>query len=420
MLFAPAIKIMKRRKFVQLSGVGFIGAPLTNYSPKSLNIFTDSPEVMVIGAGTFGVWTAYHLNQMGAKVTLLDAYGPGNSRASSGGETRYIQTNNDNNLYVQSAVRAYELWKKIEAASGEKLVLGAGYLTMSSNKEFRPLALKRKKQLAGQGIHNVEVLDQSEIKYRWPQIYSDDMAIAVYYDGGAAGSTIMARKGCQTIAQQFVKNGGTLTIAKGMPIIKNGKVEGITAGSKTFKAQHYVFACGPWLGQLFPDLLLPKLQIQRRDVLFVGTPTGDNRFSHPNLPSWSIYGSGYYGFSDIEGRGLKVAPNPDYNTFDPDKDERLVNPYQVKRAHDFVKKRFPALADQPIIESRVCQVTNSVDGNFIVDQLPSSDNTWIVGAGSGHGFKHGPTIGEYAAKRILGAQVDLKYNQLFKLKEKSF
>jgi len=411
---------MKRRKFVQLSGLGVIGTPLTNYVPNAGNTFTTSPEVIVIGAGTFGVWTAYHLKQMGAKVTLLDAYGPGNSRASSGGETRYIQTNTDNNIYVQSAIRAYDLWKKIEVASGEKLVLAAGYLTMSPNEAFHQPVLNRKQLLASQGIHNMEVLNQSEIKYRWPQVYSDDIAIAAYYDGGPAGSTLMARKGCRVVAQQFVKNGGTLTIAKGMPIINKGKVEGIDVGVKALTAQYYVFACGPWLGKLFPDLLLPKLQVQRRDVLFVGTPAGNDQFSHPNLPSWSIYGSGYYGFSDIEGRGLKVAPYPDYNSFDPDMDERIVNPYQAKRAHDFVKKRFPGLANQPIIESRVCQVTNSVDGNFIVDQLPSSDNTWIVGAGSGHGFKHGPAIGEYAAKRILRAQVDVAYNQLFKLKQKDF
>jgi len=411
---------MKRRKFVQLSGMGAIGAPLANYAPKTANILTDSPEVIVIGAGTFGVWTAYHLSQMGAKVTLLDAYGPGNSRASSGGETRYIQTNTDNNLYIKSAVRAYELWKKVEAESEEKLVLGAGYLVLSPNEAFRQPALNRQQNLVAQGVHNMEILNQPEIKHRWPQIYSDDIAIGAYYDGGPAGSTIMARKGIQVVAQQFVKNGGTLTIAKGTPIINNGKIEGINAGGKSLKAQHYVFACGPWLAKLFPDLLLPKLQIQRRDVLFVGTPAGNDQFSHPNLPSWSVYGSGYYGFSDIERRGVKVAPYPDYNSFDPDMDERIVNPYQVKRVHDFVKKRFPALANQPIIESRVCQVTNSVDGNFIVDQLPSSDNTWIVGAGSGHGFKHGPAIGEYAAKRILGEQGDLEYNQLFKLKQEGF
>lgn len=115
-----------------------------------------------------------------------------------------------------------------------------------------------------------------------------------------------------------------------------------------------------------------------------------------------------------------MAIYPDYNSFDPDTDERIINSYQVKRTHDFVKQRFPALSGQPITESRVCQVTNSIDGNFIVDQLPSSENTWIVGAGSGHGFKHGPAIGEYTAKRILGEQVDQEFDQLFKLKEKAF
>jgi glycine/D-amino acid oxidase-like deaminating enzyme len=411
---------MKRRKFVQLSGLGVLGTPLTKYIPKKGNYFPNSSEIIVIGAGTFGVWTAFHLSKMGAKVTLLDAYGPGNSRASSGGETRLIQTDNNNTIYIESALRAYHWWKEIENLSGEKLVFSTGRLAMSPEEGYRQYALDRQKQHKTLGINNVEVLTQDEIKYRWPQIYSEDMAAGMFTDGGVSGSTLLARRGCQAVARQFEKNGGTLTIAKGTPIIKNGKVEGIQAGSKTLTAQNYIFACGPWLSKIFPDLLVPKLKVVRRDVLFVGTPAGNDQFSYPNLPEWSLIGAGYYGFPDINGRGLKVAPYPDHNAIDPDMDERLVNPYIVKRAHDFVKKRFPALSNQPIIEGRVCQITNSVDGNFIVDQLPSSDNTWIIGGGSGHGFKHGPAIGEYAAKRILGESVKLEYNQLFKLKQEGF
>ncbi|MCG8331118.1 MAG: FAD-dependent oxidoreductase [Chitinophagales bacterium] len=410
---------MKRRKFVQLSGMGIIGAPIADFSPK-WSRFTFSPEIIVIGAGTFGVWTAYHLNQMGAKVTLLDAYGPGNSRASSGGETRLIQADNDNQVYVQSAIRSYNWWKKLEKVSGERLVLSTGRLAMSQQEIYRQHALSRKRQLESQGINNTEVLNQDEIRYRWPQIYSDDIVTAMYNGGGPSGSTLLARKGCQVVAREFEKNGGTLTIAQGIPVVKNGKVEGIRAGNESLKAQFYVFACGPWLPKIFPELLMPKLKVERRDVLFVGTPPGNNEFSYPNLPEWSVYKSGFYGFPNIEGRGFKVVIYPDYNSFDPDTDERIINSYQVKRTHDFVKQRFPALSGQPITESRVCQVTNSIDGNFIVDQLPSSENTWIVGAGSGHGFKHGPAIGEYTAKRILGEQVDQEFDQLFKLKEKAF
>ena len=411
---------MDRRKFIKLSGVSVFGAPIVNSSSKWRKGFPILSDVIVIGAGTFGVWTAYHLNQMGAKVTLLDAYGPGNSRASSGGETRLIQADNDNHVYVKSAMRAYDWWKKIEEASGEKLVLSTGRLAMSQQETYRQHALNRKQQLESQGIKNTEVLDQDEIRYRWPQIYADDIVVAMYNDGGPSGSTLLARKGCQVVARQLEESGGAVVIGHGMPIINQGKVEGVTVGGNTLKAAYYVFACGPWLPKIFPDLLLPRLHVQRRDVLFVGTPPGNDKFSYPNLPEWSVSGSGFYGFPDIEGRGLKVAPYPDYNTFDPDTDERLINHYQVKRTHDFVKKRFPALSGQPITESRVCQVTNSVDSNFVVDQLPSSENTWIVGAGSGHGFKHGPAIGEYAAKRILGEQVDPDFDQLFKLKKEMF
>ncbi len=412
---------MKRRKFIQLTGVGVVGMPVANYAQNLGINFNDSPEVIVIGAGTFGVWTSYHLRSMGAKVTLIDAFGPGNSRASSGGETRLIQTNNDNPIYVQSALRSFEFWKQIEERSGETLVLPTGALNMSKSESYRETVLSRKKQHLSVGIKNTEILDQDEIRYRWPQIYSDDIAVAMYHDGGASGSTLLARKACVAVAKQFEKDGGTLMIAKATPIIQEGKIEGIDIGKNTsLKAAHYVFACGPWLPKLFPDLLLPKLKVERRDVIFIGTPPGDTSYSYPNMPEWGITGSGYYGFADIENRGFKVAPYPDYNSFDPDKDERLINHYQVKRAHDFVKKRFPGLKDQPVIESRVCQVTNSIDHNFIVDQHPSSDNTWIIGAGSGHGFKHGPAIGEYAAKRIMGKQVDLEYTDLFKLKKETF
>ena len=416
---------MKRRRFLQYSGVGLAATSIQNRvlsaQSKSASILSESPDVIVVGAGTFGIWTAYHLLMKGAKVTLLDAYGPGNSRASSGGETRLIQTDTDNEIYVKSAIRSYEMWKKLEEESGEQIVLTTGRLAMAKEEEYRMQAIKRQKQLSTQGIDNTEVLSQDEIRYRWPQIFVDDLSVAMFNNGGPSGSTLMARRGIQEVAKLFEQKGGKLIIAKATPLVTNGKIEGIDIGeANTLKAQNYVFACGPWLSKLFPDLLLPRLQVQRRDVIFVGTPPGDSRYSYPNLPEWSVYGSGYYGFPDIESRGLKVAPYPDLNTFDPDNDERLISHYQLKRAHDFVRKRFPAMADQPVIESRVCQVTNSIDGNFIVDQHPSSENAWIVGGGSGHGFKHGPATGAFSASLILGETVEEDFRAEYKLKEEIF
>ena len=416
---------MHRRKFIQLSGIGMAGMPIVNPLKKKtrqLKRLSITADVIVVGAGTFGVWTAYHLQQMGANVTLLDAYGPGNSRASSGGETRLIQVDTDNSVYVRSAINAYGWWKKLEEASGETIVLSTGRLAMSTSESYRQYATSRDQKLRNHGINNTEVLNQDEIRYRWPQIFTNDLAAAMYNQSGPAGSTLMARQGVRAVADQFVKSGGTIKITKGIPIMgSDGRVQGIDVNDKNkLLAQYYVFACGPWLPKLFPDLLDTRLNVERRDVLFVGTPPGDTSFSYPNLPEWSVEGSGYYGFPGIEGRGVKVAPYPDNNSFDPDSDERLINQYQVRRAHDFVKHRFPALGSQPIIESRVCQVTNSIDKNFVVDRHPSSDNCWIVGGGSGHGFKHGPSIGEFAANRVLGEPTDPELDQIFKIKDGIF
>lgn len=415
---------MKRRKFLQVSSSSLASLPLVKWSAAPSAKWGDSlaPEVVVIGAGTFGIWTAYHLNRLGAKVTVLDAFGPGNSRASSGGETRLIQVDNDNPVYIRSAIRAFEWWKTMEEESGETLVLPTGRLSMSKNPAARAKAIQRKKQLQAFQIDNTEVLEASEIAYRWPQIHTEDLAGAMYNDGGPSGSTLLARKACQVVARQLERKGGSLRIARVMPKFDaKGKIVGLSMADGTvLQAQYYVFACGPWLPKLFPQLLLPKLQIQRRDVLFVGIPPGDDRFSYPHLPEWGVQGSGFYGFPDIEARGLKVAPYPDYNDFDPDHDERLTSLYQVKRTHDFVKHRFPALAAQPIVETRVCQVTNSVDGNFIVDPYPNSSNTWIIGGGSGHGFKHGPAIGAYAANRILHNTGEEEFDKTFQLKAEAF
>ena len=95
-------------------------------------------------------------------------------------------------------------------------------------------------------------------------------------------------------------------------------------------------------------------------------------------------------------------------------------PHQVRRGRAFLKHRFPDLADMPISETRVCQVTDTVDSDFIADAHPESNHVWIVGGGSGHGFKHGPAVGEYTAKRILGESVDDSFRQTFAIMKDEF
>lgn len=415
---------MKRRNFIQLSAMG-LGSSILSSLPSKAPVFSiskNAPEVLVIGAGAFGGWASYHLRKKGASVTLLDAYGPGNSRASSGGETRLMQIDNDSHVYVKSGIRAYGHWKELEEISGQELVLPTGRLSMSTDELARPKALGRKEQLLNYSIKDTEILDQDEIRRRWPQIYANDLQFALFNAGGPAGSTLLARKGCQTVAAEFTKLGGKLQLVQAFPMTSpSGAMEGVKSiNGEVFQADHYVFACGPWLGKLFPGLLGNRLRDQRRDVLFYGLPPGDARFAYPNFPEWSVQGSGWYGFPDIENRGLKAAPYPDHNSIDPDTDERIVTPQQVKRGHDFLRHRFPSLAEMPITETRVCQVTNSIDSNFIIDKHPGLEKVWIAGGGSGHGFKHGPSIGEYISQRVLGEPTPEDYDSSFRLKADTF
>jgi glycine/D-amino acid oxidase-like deaminating enzyme len=92
----------------------------------------------------------------------------------------------------------------------------------------------------------------------------------------------------------------------------------------------------------------------------------------------------------------------------------------IAAARNFISKRFPALKNAPIVESRVCQYENTSNGDFLIDRHPDFDNVWLVGGGSGHGFKHGPSLGEYVAALVLqgGASGSLKIEPRFSLATK--
>ena len=118
--------------------------------------------------------------------------------------------------------------------------------------------------------------------------------------------------------------------------------------------------------------------------------------------------------------GFKSAPAIDDVLVDPDVQERVPTTEELARGRAFLARWFPALKDQPLIESRVCQYENSVDSEFFVSVHPTFENVWLVGGGSGHGFKHGIMLGEYVARRIVGASTNPDWDAFFALKEKTF
>jgi glycine/D-amino acid oxidase-like deaminating enzyme len=358
------------------------------------------PHIAVIGAGAFGGWIALYLQRRGARVTLLDAWGPGNPRSSSGGETRIIRgTYGPSQPYTKMAARALRLWKEHEARWRRQFLHRTGVLWMatSADDQFERGSLPMLRE-AGVAY---EELSGTEVGKRWPQINVEDVRWAIYE---SEGGFLMARVACQVVLEGFLAEGGEYKQVAVLPQdLETGLRVGLSLsdGSKLV-ADQYVFACGPWLGKLFPKTIGECIRPTKQDVFFFGAPAGDDRFSEAQLPVWADHRDRFiYGIPAADGRGFKVADDTRGAEFDPTSGERVVSEDGLKLARDYIAFRFPAMKDAPLVESRVCQYENSPDNHLIVDQHPATESIWLVGGGSGHGFKHGPALGEMVAECVL-------------------
>jgi monomeric sarcosine oxidase len=357
-------------------------------------------HVAVVGAGAFGGWTALYLLRRNVRVTLIDAWGPGNARSSSGGETRIIRgTYGPNQPYTKMAAHALRLWKEHEAQWGVQVLHRTGVLWMatSTDDQFERSSLP---MLCHAGV-SYEELSGRELSRRWPQINVEDVRWAIYEP---EGGFLSARLACQTVVDQFLKAGGDYKQAAVLPHGLEDRVRhglSLSDGSE-LSADHYVFACGPWLGKLFPETIGRLVRPTKQDVFFFGTPAGDNRFAEDNLPVWADHRDRFiYGIPANTSRGFKVADDTRGPEFDPTAGERVVSEDGLKSIRDYVAFRFPAMKDAPLVETRVCQYENTPDNHLIIDRHPAAENIWLVGGGSGHGFKHGPTVGEMVAELVM-------------------
>jgi glycine/D-amino acid oxidase-like deaminating enzyme len=360
---------------------------------------TGKLHIAVIGAGAFGGWTALHLLRSGARVTLLDAWGPGNSRASSGGETRVIRGSyGPDQPYTKLAARALELWKEHERRWNRKFFFPIGVLWMAErNDAFERGSLPF---LQDAGIP-FEQLSARELARRWPQIDFQDIEWAIYEP---QSGYLLARASTQAVVDCFVNEGGEYrqaAVATDGLDSDDWESLRLSDGSQ-LTADRYVFACGPWLGKMFPKTIGAHLLSTKQDVFFFGTPAGDPRFDETVLPVWAEHSGHFmYGIPGNQGRGFKIGDDTRGPEFDPTSGERVVSDERLAAVRRYLAYRFPGMKDAPLIETRVCQYENTPDHNFIIDRHPANQNVWIVGGGSGHGFKHGPALAEIVAGPVL-------------------
>jgi sarcosine oxidase len=357
-------------------------------------------DSIVIGAGVFGAWTAWHLRKAGQRVLLLDAFGAAHARASSGGESRLTRASyGSDEVYTRFALNSLAQWKWLSDQAGLPVFHPTGILFFFQKREAyvdQSIDVHRRLQLATQE------LDRAALEQRWPQVNWKDIEVGLFEP---QFGVLMARRAVQTLVKAFVKSGGEYRVAAVKPPAAEKPLTQIDlADGSTLSAGNYVFACGPWLPKVFPRLLGPRIFPTRQEVFFFAPPAGDARFTLGALPGWADFNNGdiFYGMPDLESRGFKIAHDKHGPPIDPDRGDRVASPGALAEVRAYLSKRFPALANAPLNEERVCQYENSSNGDLLIDRHPTASNVLLVGAGSGHGFKHGPEVGRYAAELLTG------------------
>ena len=350
-------------------------------------------DVVVIGAGAFGAWTALSLRESGADVLLIDALEPGNLQGSSGGESRNIRAAyGGQDLYTRWTIRAWDMWQVREQELGQRLLYPTGSLRMHDADE-----VAMQSAIFDALAHPHEWLSADEVARRWPQI--DYRCDHILYE--PKSGILAARAALTAIVRLFETKGGRVFRGRVEPPT-NARIESVSIDKVEVSADRFVFACGPWLPKLFPALLGGWIKTPRRELFFIGPDAGDARFDWRNCPNladplgWTS--------SDIGG-GFKIAPVIRHVPRDPDEDDHKPTPALLDQVHAYVAARLPGLLGRPVVATHVSQLENTDNEHFLVDRHPEHDNVFIAGGGSGHAYKMGPVIGEHVARFVLqGAQ----------------
>ena len=358
-------------------------------------------RVAVIGAGVFGAWTAEHLRRAGHAVNLIDMAGPANNRASSGGESRMTRAGYGRDaIYSKMAFDSLKEWKALSTSSGLPIFIPHGVLFFTATPDdyfTQSLAVNRSLGLP------IAEMNQSQMRRRFPMIDFSGVALGMFEpDFGA----LLARRAVQTLVKRYTEAGGLYQQTAARPPSATGDrlLALQTLNGARIEADIFVFACGPWLPKLFPKLLGGRIIATRQEVFFFAPPAGEPMFRPGWMPGWADFNGGdvYYGFPDLEGRGVKFAHDAHGVEVDPDTQSRQPTKAALDKIIAFRDRRFPRLRNAPLTEARVCQYENSSNGDFLIDRHPEFSNVILLGGGSGHGFKHGPEVGRLASKLVEG------------------
>ncbi len=347
-------------------------------------------DVVVVGAGVFGVATSLELARRGRTVLTVDRFGSGHPATSSTGASRSIRIAYDHPVYVRLALEALEAWERLEWDTGRTILHLTGQVDLGPVGKLQ--AIEAAVREAGATL---EEIDRPTLDHHFPELVLDPGDAALFQH---RAGTVIADAGLVALRTEAIRLGVTYVPGLRVTRIEPGTPVAVHADGATFHADQVVVAAGPWTGELLDGfgLHLP-LAPAIAQVTFLDAPALVDR---PGLAEWPPDGEvGVYGHA-VPGVGYKVgfdagsdAWDPDMEAWEPDLDEQ-------DHLVAWLARRMPSVEPR-ISKTQRHPWTMTPDVDFIIDRW----GPVVVACGcSGHAFKFGPTLGRVVADVVDGGR----------------
>lgn len=361
-----------------------------------------SYDVLVVGAGIFGITAALELRQRGHKTAVLNPGPLPHPLAASTDISKVIRLEyGRDETYTIMAEKALEGWERWNAEFPEKLYHNTG-ITMLTRQPMEPGGYEYESyQLMQRRGHRPERLDSKQIAERFPA-----WKAGAYVDGyfHAKGGYAESGRVVEILIQQAQEVGVTLYPDKTVAeiVVENQQVSGVkTLEGQFFNAGLVLVAAGAWTPVILPELK-PMLKITGHPVFHL--KTGETTlFKPPIFPVFTadISQSGWYGFPLHPRQGvIKIANHGVGQELHPTHDRRVVTDVDVRHLRAFLENTFPSLKEASITNTRRCLYCDTLDGHFWIDHHPETNGLVVATGGSGHGFKFAPLLGVLIADAV--------------------
>ncbi|MXQ11411.1 N-methyl-L-tryptophan oxidase [Microvirga makkahensis] len=380
--------------------------------------FSRSCDVAVVGLGAMGSAALYQLAKRGVKAIGIDRFAPPHDQGSTHGETRITrQAIGEGEIYVPLALRSHEIWKELEAETGERLLVQNGCLVVDSASSvaggvIRAAFLERTRKAAMTYKIPHEMLDAAEIRRRYPQFTPKEHEIGYFEPEGG----YLNPERCVAVQLERARAMGAVTQlgTRVVSVSPDGEGVRIVTDQGELLAGHAIVSAGAWaptfLGAPFRQLLSPSRQVMH---WFEVEPDYARHWSKSPVFIW-CHGTSpndfFYGFPSLSGSNAVKTAGEQYDvSVHPDEVERTVTPAEsAAMCETHLAGRVRGLRPDAT-RAVTCLYTVTPDSHFLIDRHPESERILVVSPCSGHGFKHSAAIGEVAAQQIenRGSSIDI-------------